>query len=101
SRVPPRPTIFPYTTLFRSRQLHTKMEGRRDSRSEVRFGNSLISEDLEDLIDGASRHAMAIGHGNNAIEPAILLGSGFIVRRGTRSEEHTSELQSRRDLVCR
>src|SRR5438874_12751423 len=63
-RRPPRSTLFPYTTLFRSqRQIGTSLSSRGN------FGNSVRSS----------------------------------WRRGkcVRSEEHTSELQSRRDLVCR
>src|SRR5438105_12543853 len=60
-RRPPRSTLFPYTTLFRSAR--TSVAGRRDG------------------LDGAADDAQAP-----------------IARR---SEEHTSELQSRVDLVCR
>src|SRR5690349_23859408 len=62
-RRPPRSTLFPYTTLFRSRlQLGAHLE----------------------------RRALHNPHDNGG-QPVIVL----------RSEEHTSELQSRRDLVCR
>src|SRR2546421_2632177 len=68
-RRPPRSTLFPYTTLFRSR---------------------CGGEPLDDRLD---RHAHPPGTRGDAegvgdVEPA-------------RSEEHTSELQSRSDLVCR
>src|SRR5437588_12909253 len=59
-RRPPRSTLFPYTTLFRS------------PRSSPRSS-------------GAVRKGVPVGHG----------------RRARRSEEHTSELQSHSDLVCR
>src|SRR5690349_23378060 len=59
-RRPPRSTLFPYTTLFRSRLLRV-----------------------------TPRKIVARTGGDDAPE------------RGHRSEEHTSELQSRRDLVCR
>src|SRR5439155_25551041 len=63
-RRPPRSTLFPYTTLFRSRRRH------------------------RDLGDAARRPARARGDWRGqAHEP--------------RSEEHTSELQSRGHLVCR
>src|SRR5690349_22530910 len=62
-RRPPRSTLFPYTTLFRS------IPGAAAERRHV------PGEPIEQL---ARRH-----------------------RRRARSEEHTSELQSRRDLVCR
>src|SRR5206468_10769598 len=61
-RPPPRSTLFPYTTLFRS---------------------------VEQL--GLPKHVQAL-----AIEP-----EGLVLVAGPRSEEHTSELQSRSDLVCR
>src|SRR5690349_22902064 len=62
-RRPPRSTLFPYTTLFRSRAHPTPRQV---------YANTP---------DTASEWCVAVGHG--------------------RSEEHTSELQSRRDLVCR
>src|SRR2546429_5282660 len=68
-RRPPRSTLFPYTTLFRS--CRVDLRHRAHSR-----GDSLPSHDL----------------------PGIPLG---FVSAGTRSEEHTSELQSRLHLVCR
>src|SRR5438034_3631614 len=74
-RRPPRSTLFPYTTLFRSmRELH------RNVRRQFPSLNSL--EDAEIVIANlrgfrSARHLLA------------------------RSEEHTSELQSHSDLVCR
>src|SRR2546430_2910377 len=63
-RRPPRSTLFPYTTLFRS---------------EVRGGK----------IQPLESHGVK------------LMSLGLIVERDTRSEEHTSELQSQSNLVCR
>src|SRR5690349_25097227 len=68
-RRPPRSTLFPYTTLFRS-HLARCVDG--------------LGHHLED------RHAGVLGLGQRTRE-----------HLGRRSEEHTSELQSRRDLVCR
>src|SRR5690349_22944255 len=68
-RRPPRSTLFPYTTLFRSAELA--------QRTPLR---------LRGAVARSSGGARAGG-----------LGSG----PHRRSEEHTSELQSRRDLVCR
>src|SRR5438132_8261339 len=65
-RRPPRSTLFPYTTLFRSRRI-----GGRADRS---------------------------GPLQGAPDPARVDGPGEF---GARSEEHTSELQSHSDLVCR
>src|SRR5688572_33386779 len=71
-RRPPRSTLFPYTTLFRS---------------------SLGSRDLGAVAnDGPVRPASSGG------DPA---GDDGSLHRGRRSEEHTSELQSQSNLVCR
>src|SRR2546426_5100949 len=75
-RRPPRSTLFPYTTLFRSRGLH-RAAGRVDRGAERRAGARIE----------AVRHPVLIG----------------VQHRGLRerSEEHTSELQSPCNLVCR
>src|SRR2546429_4662577 len=74
-RRPPRSTLFPYTTLFRSAPaLGPGSEARRET-----SGSSGSS--------GASRHFHVCRH--------------FYPTSGGRSEEHTSELQSRLHLVCR
>src|SRR5947207_10558061 len=67
-RRPPRSTLFPYTTLFRSSRAR-----RVRSQSILQIGCR------KDCRCGSARSA----------------------RRGARSEEHTSELQSHSDLVCR
>src|SRR3712207_7207016 len=84
-RRPPRSTLFPYTTLFRSRWLQF-----------------------------VSASAYSLGHGGNDAQKtmgiiAVLLFSQGLLEGGfhvpfwvvLRSEEHTSELQSRQYLVCR
>src|SRR5438477_3625288 len=78
-RRPPRSTLFPYTTLFRSRQ-----SGGCD------WSDAVPRPDL------ARRH---IAHDRPRCRPAPLLGSLGV--RWMRSEEHTSELQSHVNLVCR
>src|SRR3712207_7836915 len=75
-RRPPRSTLFPYTTLFRSR-----VEPVDDPVLE--FGNALV-EGGGDLVATAAEGAVDLLH-----------------LAGQRSEEHTSELQSRQYLVCR
>src|SRR5690349_22439919 len=80
-RRPPRSTLFPYTTLFRSRLssvLDIKMNDGNNQDYSVSGGIGLISAKL------------------NVEGPIQKDRSSFL-----RSEEHTSELQSRRDLVCR
>src|SRR5205814_8536070 len=77
-RPPPRSTLFPYTTLFRS-----GLEGRQPRRSHRARARERVRECRLDLHDERTR------------------GSRVQVSRGRRSEEHTSELQSLRHLVCR
>src|SRR3712207_8230889 len=80
-RRPPRSTLFPYTTLFRS--VHLSSDLLKQCLVVVQTGH------LEHLFDGVE------------VLPAT---ARRIVRRGgerRRSEEHTSELQSRQYLVCR
>src|SRR2546422_2175431 len=73
-RRPPRSTLFPYTTLFRSE------------------GNEIA----EPLVDGKQRHALAAALGPEGRVQLVPLETAH-----ERSEEHTSELQSRLHLVCR
>src|SRR2546427_5809833 len=97
-RRPPRSTLFPYTTLFRSRPagLDESILARRGSSSATaspaarrrRPRDPLLPEEAVDQpVQQAVRDPQA-----EAIEP---------VRRDDRSEEHTSELQSQSNLVCR
>src|SRR3712207_8486205 len=87
-RPPPRSTLFPYTTLFRSQA--SRIEKRLETRYLDRRADSL-DEALEIL--RTARTPTSVGLLGNAAE--IL---PELVRR---SEEHTSELQSRQYLVCR
>src|SRR5437588_7755048 len=66
-RRPPRSTLFPYTTLFRSQYFHVL------------------------------RRQMKRGF----IKPLVIMTPKSLLRAEFRSEEHTSELQSHSDLVCR
>src|SRR3712207_7208392 len=87
-RRPPRSTLFPYTTLFRSLgRLGRRGRCRRllaATRGGERNGRQRAQPDPQ---QGAAR------------QPPVRGGSGQAVR--SRSEEHTSELQSRQYLVCR
>src|SRR5260221_2928168 len=78
-RRPPRSTLFPYTTLFRS--------GPRTS--EVVLGSRLVRAAIDVVGD--------------PVAVAVAAERAAVVRGGPRdrSEEHTSELQSHSDLVCR
>src|SRR5688572_31107501 len=83
-RRPPRPTLFPYTTLFRSAKAR---QIRRDHVS----GLGQLGDDVPKHSRGA-RRSVQEQHG----------GPGRLACRDEgRSEEHTSELQSQSNLVCR
>src|SRR2546427_3157438 len=83
-RRPPRSTLFPYTTLFRS------VPGRH----ELMTSAYQLVADAGEVVDHAVQDDVhrAILVGNRPV--ALLAGS-------SRSEEHTSELQSQSNLVCR
>src|SRR5688572_32415063 len=77
-RRPPRSTLFPYTTLFRSGQLAGRRVGRDDDDAAV------------GALEAPSVH----------LSPLAGLPAGEH-DEALRSEEHTSELQSQSNLVCR
>src|SRR5688572_32251709 len=94
-RRPPRSTLFPYTTLFRSEV------GRSVSRIAALFCHRLC-----DLCSLALRLAYVHARTARLRSAPTELGSDRSVLRGRsvtsiRSEEHTSELQSQSNLVCR
>src|SRR2546430_4851440 len=81
-RRPPRSTLFPYTTLFRSQRIRQKISRKLGPECvlvERRCGVLEILEVRENIV------------GENGVQ-------NILVRR---SEEHTSELQSQSNLVCR
>src|SRR3712207_7589710 len=92
-RRPPRSTLFPYTTLFRS------------SVTIYNDGRVLVRRELQLAVPkGASTQRVTLG----TLDPASLFSpdsavavTGLAYDGGVRSEEHTSELQSRQYLVCR
>src|SRR5260221_9687733 len=79
-RRPPRSTLFPYTTLFRS-----QVQGRGEGRAVFQ-------------VQGASPVASTAA---SAQATAVQMASLRASDSASRSEEHTSELQSHSDLVCR
>src|SRR2546422_3574186 len=89
-RRPPRSTLFPYTTLFRSES------------------SELVTGEQGMLERGLARHTAVVGVGKDGADQLLRVAAlpedlGAFVRMflGGRSEEHTSELQSRLHLVCR
>src|SRR2546428_7409690 len=90
-RQPPKSTLFPYTTLFRSVDGDLLRRLERERRDVGRQGPRLGLGDLDH--DQQRRHAAARAERRKPAE-------GLRMAR-RRSEEHTSELQSRSDIVCR
>src|SRR3712207_7015959 len=90
-RRPPRSTLFPYTTLFRSVAGGTLGAGARRRAGRERPG---AHGERAGAQEGAA--ARRLGEDGGA-EVGRMVGHG----RQSRSEEHTSELQSRQYLVCR
>src|SRR3712207_8597554 len=92
-RRPPRSTLFPYTTLFRS---HLITDGLIDQYGPRRIIDTPISE-------GGFTGA-AVGMAMLGMRPVVEMMTwnfSFLASDQIRSEEHTSELQSRQYLVCR
>src|SRR3712207_7301895 len=87
-RRPPRSTLFPYTTLFRSRL--------------ASFARERLGEEPRDAVCACyspSLQLAVLGLAAGPVAgPVLDVGCGW---DATRSEEHTSELQSRQYLVCR
>src|SRR3712207_6881848 len=92
-RRPPRSTLFPYTTLFRSSLLRAHAPRFADA---PWFPVSARLAELALTGDAGSRDALADESRIAGLQHALVELAG----RG-RSEEHTSELQSRQYLVCR
>src|SRR5262245_63369486 len=84
-RPPPRSTLFPYTTLFRSHRVE-------ENDPSVAYTGTWLTQARGDLSGGTVVEAA------DANSTASLTFNSTGV---TRSEEHTSELQSLRHLVCR
>src|SRR5690349_22658966 len=88
---PPRSTLFPYTTLFRSPM------GMNLSPRRITVSTSGLVPEIERLgrdFAGQIGLAVSLHAADDATRTALMPVN-------KRSEEHTSELQSRRDLVCR
>src|SRR5690349_23408756 len=82
-RRPPRSTLFPYTTLFRS-SARAGCVARLTPDGEIDRVLEVAAQTVTSLcFAGGDQHDL------------------YVVTADNRSEEHTSELQSRRDLVCR
>src|SRR5438046_6884990 len=89
-RRPPRSTLFPYTTLFRSVVALAEPRQLRDVRA-------IEPAELAQLVEREAPRPQALAAAEQGLEA---LGRAAGVVRA-RSEEHTSELQSLTNLVCR
>src|SRR5690606_41442651 len=91
TRRPPRSTPFPYTTLFRSLLSHHHA---RDDLARLRVDDRApVRSDGDALLNDTPRRFFFDPHQRRI--------AGALSPRQKRSEEHTSELQSRENLVCR
>src|SRR5206468_12189706 len=92
---PPRSTLFPYTTLFRSERFH------REAQTAAALDHPNIIPIFRISAGGKlCWYAMKYLEGRSLAD--VLAEKGLLtVAETERSEEHTSELQSRSDLVCR
>src|SRR5688572_30916247 len=89
-RPPPRPTLFPYTTLFRS--------DRHDNLTVKNVESGMIDPELvAAVVRAAGAPAVVETPGGAEGQSADIA----YLRAHQRSEEHTSELQSQSNLVCR
>src|SRR2546430_13611549 len=96
-RRPPRSTLFPYTTLFRSAAAGAGEPGK--------LAAKMASEDRSDASHSSRARIIASSDVRSGVVPKratlstnAALGSTAC---GSRSEEHTSELQSQSNLACR
>src|SRR3712207_7460200 len=89
-RRPPRSTLFPYTTLFRSGTVTNPFAGLPEF-AGTSFANSTISR--QQLLRPFPTYGDILTTNND--------GKTWYHSGQVRSEEHTSELQSRQYLVCR
>src|SRR5690349_23288676 len=89
---PPRSTLFPYTTLFRSLMAGVRRVRSKLSYSTIAYAflpDEFTMSELQDVYEGVL---------GTTLDKRNFRKKIFALKR---SEEHTSELQSRRDLVCR
>src|SRR3712207_7756188 len=93
NRRPPRSPLFPYTTLFRS--LAQLLRRHVELRADLRDRQPPL------LAPGRDEHGRQRDQPREALRPDRRLGAASAAVAVGRSEEHTSELQSRQYLVCR
>src|SRR3712207_9466314 len=99
-RRPPRSTLFPYTTLFRSEDHLVRVAGgdARKALTALESGAGAASAVGGDVLDLATLETAVA---QAAVRYDRQGDQHYDVASALRSEEHTSELQSRQYLVCR
>src|SRR5688572_32295701 len=85
---PPRSTLFPYTTLFRSQSAEKSA-----TTNKAAISNNVMTPRLNNLVRFCFR--------SGSSQPRWISSCSRGSSRSVRSEEHTSELQSQSNLVCR
>src|SRR3712207_9528510 len=99
-RRPPRSTLFPYTTLFRS-------PAEKEMKKVEAIIQSMTKQERKkpEILKASRKQRIAKGSGTDVADINRLLKQfdqmKTMMKMFTRSEEHTSELQSRQYLVCR
>src|SRR3712207_7655394 len=91
-RRPPRSTLFPYTTLFRSNRHGVTVYAGSDNNV---VGGTTAAD--RNVISGNTGRGVNVSGASGGAAGTVIRGNTI----GLRSEEHTSELQSRQYLVCR
>src|SRR3712207_7741621 len=94
-RRPPRSTLFPYTTLFRSLPCPARRRWVWPNQVAARVALGAERAHLVQAVDYAARGRRGV----ERLDPPLFSAKGGSTR--ARSEEHNSELQSRQYLVCR
>src|SRR5690606_41354623 len=95
---PPKRTLFPYTTLFRSKE---PREFPADKSTDHTF-DAVILAAAREQENAVFAHTNSFGSADGHIRQGLPPTAAIDLRsERVRSEEHTSELQSRENLVCR
>src|SRR5256886_11518897 len=98
-RRPPRSTLFPYTTLFRSAAFRIRLNLLFGSRKIARKLIAIVHDNIRLKLEHHFVHAF--GFPTDGIERPRHVVPEHVDLSIVRSEEHTSELQSQSNLVCR
>src|SRR5205085_5499022 len=100
TRRPPRATLFPYTTLFRSKGVIDsigKTHGNGAWKSKILINDRIADSIFQQIIIRPADYSILATTNLNG----DYISDAAAAQVGGRSEEHTSELQSQSNLVCR